>query len=394
MMGEHVPKLYQLDQATLTLAVRAALKRDSVTVIDWAIQPFGGGASQTLGASFGVFRLTGQAQDQEEIVPWSLVLKILGTVPGSAADDPSSWYYWKPEVWVYQSGILEQLPAGLKAPRCFGVVEQSSHEYWVWFEDVQEAIGRRWPLERYRLAARHLGQFNGAYLAGEPIPMHPWYRPPRTLPYLESARPVIDNLAQISSGPVGGRMLTAHSVERIRRLWAGRERLLGALDRLPRSFGHHDAHRRNLIARKTADGTEETVAVDWSYSGIGAVGVEISLTVASTLRWMEVEASQARVLDQAVFDGYLEGLRAAGWQGDERLARFGYTASAALFAGLGHLGVFLLFLLDEQKWPEAEQILGHPVNDFFAQYAELQPFLLDLGEEAMVLMEVLNLDMR
>jgi len=30
-----------------------------------------------------------------------------------------------------------------------------------------------WPLERYGLAARHLGQFNGRYLTGTPLPQHP-----------------------------------------------------------------------------------------------------------------------------------------------------------------------------------------------------------------------------
>lgn len=35
-----------------------------------------------------------------------------------------------------------------------------------------------------------------------------------------------------------------------------------------------------------------------------------------------------------IFAGYLAGLRAAGWQGDERLARFGFTANAALKVGI------------------------------------------------------------
>ena len=391
-MAEQVQKLQGLDSATLTPLVRAALERDSITVTEWQVVPLSSAASQNLGTSFGVFRLTGQALDEDEALPWSLVLKIIGTTPGSSADDPASWHYWKREVWIYQSGILDHLPPGLKAARCIDITEHSSHEFWAWFEDVQENVGRRWPLERYKLAGQHLGQFNGAYLAGEPIPKRPWLVPARTPSYLAIAKPVIENLPQLATQPLGRRWFTPKQVEQVLRQWERREPLLHALEQLPRCFCHHDANRRNLIARTAADGSDETVAVDWAFTGTGAVGVDVSLTMAASLRWMEVEASQAHALDQAVFAGYLDGLRAAGWQGEEQLARFGYTANAALFVGLGHIGLFLPRLLDETTWSNTEHIIGHPIEQVFAQYAELQPFLLEVGEEAIALMAALGLD--
>src|SRR3712207_7779326 len=61
---------------------------------------------------------------------------------------------------------------------------------------------------------------------------------------------------------------------RSRRLWEERERFLTALDRLPQTFCHHDAFRRNLLVRRGPEG-EELVALDWTQTGHGAVGQEL-----------------------------------------------------------------------------------------------------------------------
>jgi hypothetical protein len=39
-------------------------------------------------------------------------------------------------------------------------------------------------------------------------------------------------------------------------------------------------------------------------------------------------------LDAAIFQGYVVGLRDVGWQGEERLVRFGFTALTALKAAV------------------------------------------------------------
>jgi hypothetical protein len=74
----------------------------------------------------------------------------------------------------------------------------------------------------------------------------------------------------------------------------------------------------------------ETVAVDWENIGPGPLGAEIATLTFGTLRRCEFDAARADELDQAVFDGYVEGLRDAGWQGPRELVRLGYTAAIAL----------------------------------------------------------------
>ena len=60
-------------------------------------------------------------------------------------------------------GMLNDLVGDLVAPRCMGIVEYPDKESWLWLEDIGESGDGVWSLERYGLAARHLGQFNGAY---------------------------------------------------------------------------------------------------------------------------------------------------------------------------------------------------------------------------------------
>ena len=140
----------------------------------------------------------------------------------------------------------------------------------------------------------------------------------------------------------GRRWLTEHSVKRVQDLLAHRRTLLALLDRLPACLCHHDAFRRNLFARDGVNAQAQTVAIDWSMIGYGGIGAEIGITTAVGLSFLEIAGDQAKQIDQIAFGSYVEGLRDAGWQGDARLARFGYTATAALVTGAawadGHAG--------------------------------------------------------
>src|SRR5262245_51467453 len=116
-------RLQTVDQATLTPFVRQAVGSETASLIDWQVAPIRGGARNTL------YRFVGNAQHQGKIVPWSLVLKV---VPSSISDDdPTAWFYWKREPLAYQSGLLADLPGGLRAPRCFGVVELPDGDNWL-----------------------------------------------------------------------------------------------------------------------------------------------------------------------------------------------------------------------------------------------------------------------
>ena len=161
-------QLAAINQATLTPLVQSALNSETVEVINWDYEQLHAGAGEWT----AVYRFAGQGRDQGQTVPWSLILKTLHPqVPG---DDPSAWNYYKREADAYQSGWMNDLPGGLAAPRSFGVIEHADGTCWMWLEDVTDEIGSHWPLEHYGVVARHVGQFNGAYLSGRPQPAWPW----------------------------------------------------------------------------------------------------------------------------------------------------------------------------------------------------------------------------
>jgi len=177
MSSEFEQRLRAVDQTVLTPLVRRALDNENAVLIDWHYTPIEGG----FGALHGVYRWWGTAQSAGATRTWSLIFKATGA-PATGNQAPSALDYWQREALVYRAGLLDDLRAGLVAPRCFAVVEQPGEGVWIWLEDIVPAEDAPldeegyavWPFARYGLAARHLGQFNGAYLTGRPLPAAPW----------------------------------------------------------------------------------------------------------------------------------------------------------------------------------------------------------------------------
>ncbi len=370
----------KLDETMLTPLVRDLLANTQAHLLDWSAQPLEGGFS---GAA--IYRIQGHAQTAGDTQPWSLILKVI--TPALGSPEPTAWDYWKREVLVYQSAILAGLPQVLVAPRCFAITEQPDAEFWLWLEDMVETETAPWSLERFGLAARHLGQWNGSFLVNATLPQAPWWRSADVRQRFVLAEPGISQLATLRDHPLFIELLTGHTVARVHQLWAERDQFLGALDRLPSTFCHRDSVPRNLMSRQRSDGTAATVILDWGMAGHGLLGEEIIPLFAGTLQFFEVEIARIAELEGLIFAGYLAGLRMAGWQGDERLVRFGFTALAALKHGMADPAI---------KFPRiAQRAAALPVGTEpprllspggYAQAAALQAHLLEMGDEARALL--------
>src|SRR5215211_269941 len=313
-----------LDAVVLTPLVRDALN-DSAAVLEegWSCHRLGGGG----GAGLGVYRVAGHVRSREGSRPWSLVLKIF---PEEGAATVSVWAYPRREVLIYGSGLLAALPGGFAAPRCFAVTDRPDGTAWVWLEAIADERPGPWPLDRHALAARHLGEFNGAYLAGASLPAQPWLAQGMVPALVDAASPAIADLDRLTTPGAPALVRQFYSprvVVALRRLWSERAAFLGALERLPRTFCHGDAHRRNFFSRTGPDGTEQTVAIDWEYAGHGALGEEMAALVMSNLLLFEAAGIVPHDLDGTCFAAYIDGLRVAGWDGDPQVARLGYTGA-------------------------------------------------------------------
>jgi hypothetical protein len=369
-------RLAAVDATTLTPLVRRALQDDSVAVTDIAFAPLAGGFARSTVGGRGTFRFSGTAGSK----PWSLILKVLGRKNGTGSDDPREWNYWKREILAYQSGLLTDLPEGIAAPRCFAVTERPDDEYWIWLEDALSGP-HSWDIAHYARAARDLGRFNGAYLAGLPIPDRPWFTRGRVRNWLDLGRPILDDLSAHLAGRSRRHWLTSRTAEAVSALWKAREPMLAALDALPKSLCHHDAFTRNLFV-----GTSGTTAIDWQIMGTGAPGEEIMPLICVSVQFMHVPPAKAAELEEAVFESYVDGLRDAGWRGPERDVRLGYTTAAALWGGVATVGMWPE-MSDPRFVRDIESMIGAPIDAIVDCWAEMQEHFLKLGAEAALLME-------
>ena len=103
-----------------------------------------------------------------------------------------------------------------------------------------------------------------------------------------------------------------------------------------------------------ADGDDQTVVIDWAFVGRGPVGADLNPLVWMGIALGGVELDKAQALEEIVLEGYLEGLREAGWQGDPRQVRLGYTAASVRYL-FPEIGRWLALILDESLHAAAAQ---------------------------------------
>jgi hypothetical protein len=369
-----------IDRASLTRVVRRALGSDTVEVGTWEARPLSAGFNEVTG---GICRVRATGTDRGRPVDYALVLKTCRD-PGAALEGGlRAPHYWKREYLAYASGLLEALPPGVQAPRCFGAEERPDGTAWLWLEDLAEASDVRWSPARYALAARHAGQSNGAYLSGRPLPAVPWLSTGVARAIAERFGRPIERLPELAGHPLVRRQWPDPGMaERIAHLWRERERFFAALAGLPQTLGHLDLFRLNLFARRAPDGRDETLAVDWAFLGTAAVGEELAPLVCASVAHADADPTGVRDLGELAFEGYLTGLREGGWDGDVRDARLGYTAGVIRY---GLIAFGLIAAIEPDVAARVERAWG-PFGDQLDRYAAVHRYTLDLADEARALM--------
>ena len=285
---------------------------------------------------------------------------------------------------------MDDLPGGLAAPRCYGVLDHPDGTCcWVWLEDIRDIFASQWPLEHCGVVARHLGHFNGAYLVDRPLPSAPWLSSDWLWHYVEQSAPVIEPFRNAVELPCGRRWLPEEDRERYFRLWAERDLYFDALNGLPQTVCHFDVFNLNLFARKTETGDDQTVVIDWAFIGKGPVGADLNPLVLMSIGLGGVGPDKLQELEAIVFEGYLQGLREAGWQGDPQQVRLGYTAASVRYL-FPELERWLGLILHESQRAAAEQLFGRPMGKIFDWMALLRRVLFRMVGEARDLIGILS----
>jgi hypothetical protein len=336
----------------LVAPVRRLLGGDAVAIAGWSAEPIAGGAGETL----GVWRVTGEATVDGEAAPFTVILK--GWPAPDAAPDPTAWDSPHRELRACASGFLGDLPGGITAPRCLGEMERADGTIWAWMTPMSTSALARWELEHFALVARRMGQFNGAYLAGRRHPRGDWVSHGWTRKWTEAAREAIEHFDDYIGHPLVAQAFPPAKRRRIERLFAERHHWFDAIDELPQTFSHLDAFPRNVFLCPGPDGELQPGLIDWSFAGIAAAGEELVALVSSSVLFGEADGIAIEALDEAVFAAYVEGLRDAGWQGDERLVRMAYTGSLAMRYLIGTLRMLLPVLASGHAEAAIEGMFG------------------------------------
>jgi hypothetical protein len=369
----------EIDDQAVTAAVERLYGRQ-VGIASWQAAPIEG---QNLGLSAGLFRVTGTTLDGSH---WSVVVKLLRTIPATflvrfaEADRErlAEQYLWDREARLYASDLLDALPDGFRAARCLGA-QRTSDACGLWFEDLGDNAAQ-WDVSRYALAARHLGRFNGAFLGARPVPdaswlCRDWIRSWTTHGFGALQAGVFENDAVWDHELI--RNAFAPDVRsRLRRVWHHRDAFLARLDALSQTFCHMDAFRPNLFDRAGAEGERETIAIDWSYAGLGPIGAEVGQLVLASTAYAD-RTHTAAVLAAQCVPAYIDGLRDAGWRGDERHVHTGYALSAIRWVSmLGQLNA----VLDPKRQQQVAEWAGLPYPEIVSQAATRSEVLLGLLE--------------
>jgi hypothetical protein len=383
------PVVQSIDRATIAGIAQAALGA-SADLVDWRVEAINPGMGWATGA---MYRFTGSALVDRQVLPWSCILKTLSLTASSfnsASSEIDHPLYWEREALAYQSGVLADLPGRLTAPRCLAVTRWPGDTLWLWLDEACDRYGPRWPLAQYASAARCLDRFNGAYLAGQRLPAHPWLCGPATLrgmlDHFGSFEDIIRD-PQTWQPPLVQRAFPASSADRLLQLWADRAPLLDALERLPQTLCHKDAWRRNMFAPAGVGDPDALVMIDWASIRRGELGMDAGDLFVASYSLFGVEPCTPHELDRVVFENYLDGLRAAGWAGDWRAARFGYAAYSALKYGCPALAFWLRDADDPRSHARWERLSGRSMAEFVENQGRLVACLLDLTDEARGLLE-------
>jgi hypothetical protein len=313
----------------------------------------------------------------------SVVVKLLAHAPESGSpnwrsgEDESHWYYWGREAQAYRSGLLDGLGGGLRAPRSHLVADRSDGAVALWLEDLRGDPASSWSVDRFHLAARHLGRAQGEFISGRPPPDEPWLSRRWLRSYLDQPlrRLTVPADPALWRRPLLAEWFPNPPIAALQAMRADRRRFLAVLDRMPTTLCHFDFHPANLFD----GGHGTTAAIDWSFVGIGALGEDAGNLVPDAVLDFHLGPELLGALYDAVADGYAAGLRDVGWSGSDATVRLAMAATmAAKFAWIGPALA--------QAAIEGRRLLnGRPIAEALWWWAPTVAFLLDRAREARAL---------
>ena len=315
----------------------------------------------------------------------SFVVKVVtgdgeGTWPTS--DEPTHWNHWAREPLAYRDGLVTAYePAAIRAPRRVAAVDRSPRTIALWLEDVTGVPGAAWEPRRFAVLAERLGRAQGA-IAARGVPQRPWLSRRWLRGYLGRGAGIDEGVferdALWASEPVRAAFSSAER-DGLRRLWRDRDRFVRLVEAMPRTLAHLDCWSANLI-----DDRDETVLLDWSFLGEGALGEDPANLVPDAFLDFFLATDHLAEVEGDVYDAYVRGLREGGWTGESWRVRLAFTAASVKYCWVAPRMLALL-----ESGPDAAVGYGgvpsRSVADALVERAPVLRMLLRWADEARTL---------
>lgn len=272
--------------------------------------------------------------------PWELS-PLFEQVPPAMRALAATGFPWRTEPAVYRSDLGDVLPAGLRMPRAYDVVDLPGPMAALWLEEiVQDAAGSApWEPARFVAAARLLGRLAASPATRERARLGDF--PLSARGYLEGrvaaqVVPVLRSDVWQQPGLEAFADLRDPLLSSLEQLPA----LVAEIDALPRLAGHGDACPNNLLTE--AAGPDGFVLIDDGLWNELPLAHDLSQLLVGEIQLGRRAADDLQDLDEAVLLAYAEGLALEGYDVDLPLLRRAHALQLHLFAGLSGLPVELL----------------------------------------------------
>jgi phosphotransferase family enzyme len=352
------------------------------------------GGDVTAGATAGIWRVSSL---EGSLMPWSVILKVIhhstaGHRYWLSSADVDHPMYWKREALALVHPRIHPALGQLRPPRVFGVFAAASGEVRLWLEEARGKPALGWALHEYELAARHLGQFQGSFLSRGSLPEERWWSRGWLRAYVERRQ---DRFAtelprDLWQHPLSKLAFDEDVSASVSTIWSTRQDTFERLERTTQTLCHNDFWSRNLFQGVNPNGSLETLAIDWAYAGIGALGSDVATLMSDAILDGFFPPEQVEVLSDALFEAYRLGLTDAGVDvAALRTLRFAYCAAVSLkylwvIPGLASLA------LDKPAQARLVKKLSTSVEQFFIDRGKFNRHLLALAAEAQRLGELVG----
>ena len=316
-MNDQVQKLLAgVSSDTFTSVARGVLGDTSAELTgkpEW--QPVGGrhGDLQTV----AVMKCSGRAYSGGIEKPWSAVFKHIDL--SVETNFHSGWTDPLNEIALYRDGEFVSSEVPFRAAKCYLIDEHDPQRFSVWLEDLSTAVGPPWSADQYEQASGYLGQLQGQLLAER-----------TRLPYVDESNRFENRwegwnfdhtrnvLQEHRSHPDIERAFSGNRLDLMIELIQSFPMLLKKVGQVERVLSHGDCHARNLFLTD-----EALVAIDWSGISYEPLGSDFGQLVGAGLSWGFEEMIVVAEAAPRLFDAYVQGLSAMGWDGDESTLRLG-----------------------------------------------------------------------